>query len=137
MRTRRPGPQPDQTRPPRNLTNPTTGSARTDRGARTGRPQQLLLQGQVASEADCQRLVEANDAVAWGAAFRARGEIEWGRFEVPAVGYLGDGESMREQACFDAQRFGFPMAVLPTGGHMETFTDIDPVMALVAPFLNT
>lgn len=44
---------------------------------------------------------------------------------------------MREQACLDAQRFGFPMAMLPIGGHMETFTDIDPVMALVEPFLTT
>ena len=29
------------------------------------------------------------------------------------------------------------MALLPTGGHMETFTTIDPVRALVAPFLTT
>ena len=49
---------------------------------------------------------------------------------------LGDGEPMREQACADAQRLGLPKAVLSTGGHVETFTTIDPVMALVAPFLT-
>jgi hypothetical protein len=43
---------------------------------------------------------------------------------------------MREQACQDARRLGFPLAVLPTGSHMETFTAIDPVMALVEPFLQ-
>jgi pimeloyl-ACP methyl ester carboxylesterase len=92
--------------------------------------------GMMGDEATSQRLLADNDPVAIGAAFRARGQIQWGRFEVPVVGYLGDGEAMRDQACVDARRFGFPMAVLPTGGHLETFAAVDPTMALVAPFLN-
>ncbi len=86
--------------------------------------------------ATTQRLTDGNDPAAIGAAFRARGRTEWGRFEVPVVGYLGDEEAMREQVCQDARHLGFPMAVLPTGGHMETFTATEPVMGLVEPFLQ-
>jgi len=78
----------------------------------------------------------ANDARAMGAILKARGSARWHRFEVPVVGYVGDGEPVRHQVREDAHRLAFPMAVLPTGGHMETFTTIDPPMALVSPFLT-
>jgi hypothetical protein len=56
---------------------------------------ELAVAGGLDDLATCEPLVEGNDPLAWGAAFKARGEIEWGRFEVPAVGYVGDGESTR------------------------------------------
>lgn len=97
---------------------------------------ELAVAGGLADAQTCERLIADHDPAAWGAALRARGRLHWDRFEVPVVAYVGDGETMRDQVCADAQRLEFPMAVLPTGGHMETFTTIDPVMGLIAPFLT-
>ena len=94
-----------------------------------------LLRGTIdASMLD--RFAAENDPRAMGAVLEARGSIQWHRFDVPVVGYVGAGEPAGDQVRLDAQRLGIPMAVLPTGGHMETFTMIDPPMALVAPFLG-
>ncbi len=64
-------------------------------------------------------------------------QVRSDRLEVPVLAYVGDGEAMCQQVRADAHRLRFPMALFPTGGHLETFTTIDPVRALVAPFLTT
>lgn len=50
--------------------------------------------------------------------------------------YVGDGESFAESTAEVAALLGMPCAVLPTGGHAETFQAADVVCSTVQPFIE-
>ena len=61
----------------------------------------------------------------------------WNRPPVPAIGYLGDGEpqSVLVATLSHCASLGIPVAVLPTGGHAETFAETDIVLGATRPYL--
>lgn len=83
-------------------------------------------------------MMKTNDPRAVGAALGAWGADKrpWDQLPVPAIGHLGDGEVFLEQAIGRAQQIGIPLAVLPTGGHAETFMATDRVLPATEPYLR-
>lgn len=77
-----------------------------------------------------------NDPKAIGAILKGRSPINWRQIECPVFGYYGDGEAFLRTAMRGARSLGIPAAVLPTGGHAETFMAIEPSLSLVRPFLG-
>jgi len=77
-----------------------------------------------------------NDPRALGATLLGRGATHWRAFDCPVVGYLGDGEDFLGEVLPEARRLKIPMAVLATGGHMETFFAAQQSLELVRPFLG-
>lgn len=79
-----------------------------------------------------------NDPAAIAAVLEAgnAGLVEWRPVTSPALLYLGDGEVFAEFSGGVARSIGLATAILPTGGHAETFADVDACCGLVEPFLT-
>lgn len=83
------------------------------------------------------RMESGNDPIAVAAAVQAGSDIDfpWTPFARPAIGYVGDGEEFADINRKASSEIGLPMAVLPTGGHPETFAASNEILALVKSFI--
>lgn len=83
-------------------------------------------------------MTKTNDSKAIGAAMGAwaRDGRSWDALAVPSIGYLGDGEVFLDIALRRSAEIGLPMAVLPTGGHAETFAALDDVLDATEPYIR-
>ena len=83
------------------------------------------------------RMESDNDPLAIAAVIEARYQIGVDPSQFRGMVYVGDGESFSEETAKIAPLLNLHCAVLPTGGHADTFAAMDVVCDAVEPFLES